>query len=409
MRDMEFDFESTVDRRGSGCYKWDGALPEGVSLTGEQRARMIPLWVADLDFKAAPFIVEALRKRVDHGVFGYTFVPESYYEAVIRWFSSRHGFTVRREWMIYTIGVVPAISAVLKALSEPGGGVIIQTPVYNAFFSCIRNCGLRAVPSPLVRVELGDGRFTYEMDFEDLERRCADPSNRILLLCNPHNPAGRVWTAAELARVGEIARRYGTVVVADEIHCEIVRPGTRYTPYACASGAGLEGAVLLNSPSKSFNTAGLQMANVISPDPSWRARIDRVINDWEICETNPFGYLAHEAAYTPEGERWLDGLGTVIWRNYARLCERLLSLPFPVCELEGTYLAWVDVSALGLPSDEVERELLQHEQVWINAGKMYGDDRFIRVNLACPASQLDEGLDRLVSGLSRLYERRQVG
>ena len=402
---MTYDFETVVDRRGSGCHKWDGELPLGVVLTDEQRARMIPLWVADMDFKAAPFIVEALRERVEHGVFGYTQVMPSYYETVIRWFSSRHGFHLQRDWMLYTIGVVPAVSAVLKALSEPGGGVILQTPAYNAFFSCIRNCGLRTVASPLRRVELPDGRFTYEMDFEDLEKCCADPSNRIFLLCNPHNPAGRVWTAAELARVSEIARRHGTIVVSDEIHCEIVRPGMHYTPYACASGVELEGAVLLNSPSKSFNTAGLQLANVICPDADWRSRIDRVIKDREICETNPFGYLAHEAAYTPEGARWLEELCTVLWRNYAVLCDALQGLPFPVCELEGTYLAWVDVSTLGLAATEVERSLLQEELVWVNAGAMYGDDRFLRVNLACPPVLLAEGASRIAAGLKRLLEK----
>ena len=402
-----YDFEQYVERRGSGCHKWDGALPEGVTLNEEERARMIPLWVADMDFKAPPFIIDALRRRVEHGVFGYTCVPESYYEAVIRWFAARHGFTIRRSSMLYTIGVVPAISAVLKALSEPGGGVIIQTPVYNAFFSCIRNCGLRAVCSPLLRRDLPDGRFTYEMDYADLDRCCADPANRILLLCNPHNPAGRVWTADELKRVSEIARRHGTIVVADEIHCEIVRPGTRYVPYACAATEGLEGTVLLNSPSKSFNTAGLHMANVICDDPDWRKRIDRVINDWEICETNPFGYLAHEAAYTPEGARWLDELNTVIWRNYSLLCTRFReALPdFPVCVLEGTYLPWVDISVLGLPSAQVERSLLQHEQVWINAGEMYGDDRFIRINLACPTALFREGLERVIAGLGRLSKQ----
>ena len=403
---MEFDFETRVDRRGSGCYKWDAKLPGGLVLSEEERARVIPLWVADMDFKAAPFIIEALRKRVEHGVFGYTCIPESYYEAVIRWFAGRHGFPIRREWMLYTIGVVPAVSAVLKALSSPGGGVIIQTPVYNAFFSCIRNCGLRAVSSPLVRRELQDGRFTYEMDFEDLERCCDDPANRILLLCNPHNPAGRVWTKAELERVALIARKHDTIVVTDEIHCEIVRPGTHYTPYACAAPHGLEGAVLLNSPSKSFNTAGLQLANIICPNPAWRISIDRVVNDWEICASNPFGYLAHEAAYTPEGARWLDGLNAVIWHNYDLLRASLKGLPFPVCALEGTYLPWVDVSALGMTSDAVETELLQGEQVWVNAGAMYGDDRFIRVNLACPSSLFEEGASRLAAGLKRLLAKR---
>ena len=379
-----FDFETPVDRRDSGSYKWDADLPEGVVLTPAQRDRVIPLWVADMDFQAAPCIRDALRRRVEHGVFGYTRVPDSYYESVIRWFGQRHGLALQRDWIQYTTGVVPALSAVIKALAAPGEGVIVQTPVYNCFFSSIRNNGCRIMPAPLSRRDLPDGRFTYAMDFDVLEAACADPANRILLLCNPHNPAGRRWTAEELRRAGDIARRYNVIVISDEIHCEIVAPGTAYTPYASLGEAYRRDSVTLGSPSKSFNTAGLN------------------IN--EICDVNPFGPVALEAAYSEEGARWLAALNEVIWKNYEMLYDRFRSaLPeFPVAELEATYLAWIDTSVLPLSSEEIEAELLRGEQVWVNAGSMYGADRFIRINLACPSVRLQKGLDRVVSGLQRL-------
>ena len=399
-----FDFETPVNRRESGSYKWDADLPEGVILTPAQRDRVIPLWVADMDFQAAPCIRDALRRRVEHGVFGYTRVPDSYYESVIRWFGQRHGLALQRDWIQYTTGVVPALSAVIKALAAPGEGVIVQTPVYNCFFSSIRNNGCRIMPAPLSRRDLPDGRFTYAMDFDVLEAACADPANRILLLCNPHNPAGRRWTAEELRRAGDIARRHGVIVVSDEIHCEIVAPGTAYTPYASLGGDYCRDSVTLGSPSKSFNTAGLQIANIICERPEWREKIDKAININEICDVNPFGPVALEAAYSEEGARWLAALNEVVWKNYEILCARFRSaLPeFPVAALEATYLAWIDTSVLPLSSEEIEAELLRGEQVWINAGSMYGADGFIRINLACPSTRLQEGLDRVVTGLQRL-------
>ncbi|MBQ1754183.1 MAG: pyridoxal phosphate-dependent aminotransferase [Bacteroidales bacterium] len=399
-----FDFETPVNRRDSGSYKWDADLPEGVALTPAQRDRVLPLWVADMDFQAAPCIRDALRRRVEHGVFGYTRVPDSYYESVIRWFGQRHGLALQRDWIQYTTGVVPALSAVIKALAAPGEGVIVQTPVYNCFFSSIRNNGCRIMPAPLSRRDLTDGRFTYAMDFDVLEAACADPANRILLLCNPHNPAGRRWTAEELRRAGDIARRHGVIVVSDEIHCEIVAPGTAYTPYASLGGDYCRDSVTLGSPSKSFNTAGLQIANIICERPEWREKIDKAININEICDVNPFGPVALEAAYSEEGARWLAALNEVIWKNYEILCARFCSaLPeFPVAALEATYLAWIDTSVLPLSSEEIEAELLRGEQVWINAGSMYGADGFIRINLACPSARLEEGLDRIVTGLQRL-------
>ncbi len=399
-----FDFETPLDRRHSGSYKWDADLPEGVILTPAQRDRVIPLWVADMDFQAAPCILDALRRRVEHGVFGYTRVPDSYYESVIRWFGQRHGLALQRDWIQYTTGVVPALSAVIKALAAPGEGVIVQTPVYNCFFSSIRNNGCRIVSAPLLRCDLPDGCFTYQMDFDALEKACADPGNRILLLCNPHNPAGRRWTAEELRRAGGIARRHGVIVISDEIHCEIVAPGTAYTPYASLGEAYRRDSVTLCSPSKSFNTAGLQIANIICERPKWREMIDKAININEICDVNPFGPVALEAAYSEEGARWLAALNEVIWKNYEMLRARFRSASpeFPVAELEATYLVWIDTSCLPFSSEEIEAELLRGEQVWVNAGSMYGADGFIRINLACPSARLQEGLDRVVVGLQRL-------
>ena len=385
-----YDFDTIIPRRGSGAIKWDARPPFEADTEG-----VIPLWVADMDFKAAPFIIDALRKRVDHGVFGYVCVPDSYYEAVCRWFSGRHGWKVEKDWIIYTTGVVPALSAAVKALSKPGEKVILQSPVYNCFFSSVRNNGCEILDVPLL---YHDGTYSY--DFDGLERACADPAAKVMLLCNPHNPAGRVWTREELARVGDIARRHGVTVVSDEIHCEIIMPGFTYTPFASVSPENQACCVTLCSPSKSFNTASLQIANIITPDPEWRKLIDKAINVNEICDVNPFGVLALEAEYSPEGAKWLEELNQYIYDNYLLLREKLSD--WTVCKLEGTYLPWVDVSSLGLPTEKIEEELLRNYKVWVNAGAMYGTEGFIRINVACPRAMLAEGLDRVSRGLAAL-------
>lgn len=404
--ESKFDFDYLPERCGSGCYKWDSDLPEGVVLTPEEKADVIPMWVADMDFPVAPCVLEAMRRRLEHGVFGYVKPNESCFRAVIDWFKTRHGIEFKREWIQYTTGVIPATAAALKALAKPGEGVIVQTPVYNHFFSSIRNSGCRQVDSPLVRRDLPDGRFTYEMDYEDLEAKCSDPNNKILLLCNPHNPAGRLWRADELRRAGEIAFRYGVIVVTDEIHCEIVPKGSSYVPFASISEEFLHGSVTLISPSKSFNFAGLKMAFIVSDNPFWREAMDKVINTYEICDVNPFGPVAVEAAYSLDGAEWLEGMNATVLRNYDALCVAFRTeLPeFPVALLEATYLPWVDTSALKMPSEEIEKELLHGEHVWINAGSMYGDDKYIRINVACPPHLFDKGLARLVSGLKRLMK-----
>lgn len=378
------------DRRGSGSYKWD-SIPE---------PDMIPLWVADMDFKTAPCVIEALARRVDHGVFGYTLVDDSYYEALTGWFASRHGYDIDSRMVIYTSGVVPAISAIIKALARPGEGVIVQTPVYNCFFSSIRNNGCRIVESPLLREDLSPSEFTYRIDFDDLERKAADPANTLLLLCNPHNPAGRIWSREELAKAAGICRRHGVRVVSDEIHCELTMPGLAYVPYATVDPSG----VICLSPSKAFNTAGLQIANIVCPDDSVRRAVDRAININEVCYVNPFGVAALKAAYTPEGAAWLDALRGYIAGNY-ELTREVITRELPGCPmaaLEATYLPWIDVSALGIPSEELEEKLKTKAKVWVNCGEMYGRGGFIRLNIACPRQRLREGLERICRFLGSL-------
>lgn len=381
---MKYDFDKTIDRRATNSYKWDSA-PEGV----------LPMWVADMDFRTAPAIIDALQKRVAHGIFGYTRVPDAYYDAVTSWFSRRHGWDIDREWIIYTSGVVPAVSAVIKALTVPGDKVIVQTPVYNCFFSSIRNNGCEIVSNPLRRTT-----DTYEMDFDALERCAADPRAKVMLLCNPHNPAGRVWTPDELTRLGNICLRNGVTVVADEIHCELVYQGFKYTPLASLSDAFLHRSVTCVSPSKAFNIAGLQIANIVAFDNDLRSRIDKAININEVCDVNPFGVAATIAAYN-EGEEWLNQLVDYLHGNYeamAEFCRRELP-EFPITRLEGTYLVWMDCSSLGMPSDALEHALLDDARLWLNAGTMYGaeGEGYMRWNIACPRSVMLDGLNRFLN------------
>ena len=386
---MKYDFDKQISRRGTDSYKWDSAENENV----------LPMWVADMDFPTAPAIVDALKKRIEHGIFGYTRVPESYYKVVTDWFSRRHNWTVNREWIIYTSGVVPAVSAIIKALTVPGDKVLVQTPVYNCFFSSIRNNGCEMVSSPLCYAD-----NTYTIDYEDLECKAADPKVKIMLLCNPHNPAGRVWKREELVRIGAICIRHGVTVVSDEIHCELVFPGHRYTPFASISEDFLRHSVTCLSPSKAFNIAGLQIANIVCADANRRSKIDRAINDNEVCDVNPFGVIATQAAYN-EGEKWLDQLIEYLHANYLYMREFCREhLPeFPVTVLEGTYLVWMDCRKLGLPSEELERQLMEQGDLWLNAGIMYGmeGEGFMRWNIACPRTTLIDGLTRFSNFIHR--------
>ena len=380
---MKYNFDEIIPRRGTNSYKWDSA--------GD--ADILPMWVADMDFRTAPPVVEALRKRVEHGIFGYVRVPDAYYAAVTNWFARRHDWQIEKEWIIYTTGVVPALSAVIKALTIPGDKVMVQTPVYNCFFSSIRNNGCGMIANPLIY-----RNGTYQIDFADLEQKAADPSVKVLLLCNPHNPAGRVWTTQELTRLGDICIRNNVWVIEDEIHCELVFPGQTYFPFASISQEFLMHSVTCTSPSKAFNLAGLQIANIISADTDIRIKIDKAINVNEVCDVNPFGVEALMAAYN-DSEEWLEELKQYLFANYNYLRAYFAEcLPkFPVSMLEGTYLVWVDCSVLNQSSDKIVKTLLEKEKLWVNEGGLYGEagEGFIRINIACPRQQLIEGLNRL--------------
>lgn len=377
---MGSGFDELTDRRGSGSYKWDS----------DSDPEMIPLWVADMDFRTAPAVTKALMKRVETGIFGYVKVPDSYYSALSDWFSERHGWQISRRSVIYTSGVVPAISAIIMALTEPGDGVVVQTPAYNCFFSSVKNNGCRVVENPLLRIETSTG-FSYRMDFASLEEATRPADVKLLLLCNPHNPSGRVWTRDELMRLRDICRKNSVTVISDEIHCELTHPGFDYIPYLTIDTE----AIGCCSPSKAFNTAGLQIANIIATHDETRARIDKAININEVCDVNPFGVIALEASYR-KGADWLESLNAYLYENYLFLREEL-SRRMPslkVCDSEATYLAWIDVSPLGIGADDVERIARERTKVWINSGNMYAGGGYVRINYACPRERLREGLDR---------------
>ena len=443
---MKFDFDKIIDRRNTGCVKWDQApaltVLDDFAVESASHLGIIPLWVADMDFAVAPAIQEAVRQRAAHPVFGYTHVQPDYYDAVISWFSRRHQWNIQREWILYTTGVVPAMSVAIKALTMPGERVLILSPDYNCFFSSIRNNGCEVTECVLrfCRSNNPQADSRFSIDWDDFEARCADEKTTVFLLCNPHNPTGRVWTRDELQRMADICHKHHVRIVSDEIHCELIMPGHTF----CPMGTVDPEAIILNSPSKSFNIAGLQMANIICQDAATRRRLDRAININEVCDVNPFAPEAVKAAYN-DCEDWLDALNLYLWDNYRALCDFVAQhIPqWRVMPLEGTYLVWVDVSAslsaATAPSDSVAGPspaivpsgfaagpsptivpsgfaagpsatvrfdsvetycsyLLDHAQVWLNPGTMYGPqsgEGYVRINIACPRSLLMEALERI--------------
>ena len=389
---MNYNFDKIVTRRGTDCVKWDEA-PEGV----------LPMWVADMDFETAPCVRDAVLRRAQHAVYGYNYIPATFYDAITWWCSHRHGWTPRREWMLYTSGVVPAFSAIIQALVRPSEAVIFFTPAYNCFFSSVRNNGSRAVHFPLTWQPEDE---TYVIDFEALERTLAAERPRLFLFCNPHNPTGRVWTHDELTRVAQLCQRYDVILLSDEIHCEFVNPrlGRPYLPFGpIADEAGCRW-VVANAPNKAFNTAGLMTAYIITPFDDLRQLIDRRININETCDINCFSFIALQAAYSAEGEAWLDALVRYIFDGYETFRRRMKeAMPdLPIAHLEGTYLAWLDVTAFPITSDEIAERLKADNRVWINGGEMYGQQGFMRVNLATQHSRIDEGTRRIIEGLTAL-------
>lgn len=383
----KFDFDAPNDRRGTNSLKWDSeSVPD-----------ILPMWVADMDFKTAPSVTEALRSRAESGIFGYAKTSAAFYESLVKWFERRHSVSYKREWILYTTGVVPALSATIRALSSPGDKVVVQEPVYNCFFSSIRNNGCEISPNPL---RLSGGR--YEIDFEDLEKKLSDPKAKIFLLCSPHNPSGRVWTREELEAAGELCLKHGVFIISDEIHCDLVLGGRKHTPFLSLGERFAANSATCVSPSKTFNLAGLQVADIIAPDESARSKIDRALNVNEVCEISPFAIDAQTAAYSG-GEEWLEALKGYLRGNYEFLSDFLRRrLPeFSAMDLESTYLPWIDCRATGMKSEEISKLLYEKGRVRINPGTLYGKsgEGFIRMNIACPRSSLREGLERIARAL----------
>ncbi len=386
----EYDFDRLVDRRGTASIKWDFSE----RFTGLQD--LLPLWVADMDFMAPAEVIEALSRRVEHGVFGYTLEPESYYQAVIGWMKRRHGWEIRRGWMISCPGVVPSINLALRAYSSPGDRVIIQPPVYYPFREAILNNGRRVAENPL-RLE----ERRYRMDFDQLAE-LIDRRTRMLILCSPHNPVGRVWNGAELAKLVEICARHSLVIVSDEIHHDLVMKGFRHIPTASLSEQAGRTTVTLTAATKTFNLAGLGCSLAVISNPRLRKRFQTAWKGQWTGAANALSMTATEAAYR-YGERWLEQVLAYIRRNYDFLVG-FLGRRVPqarVTPLEGTYLAWVDLRALGLSAETLKERILKAGRVWLDEGPMFGTggEGFQRVNLACPRSTLEEALKRMAAAL----------
>ena len=382
---MAYDFDAVVDRRNTGSLKWDVSEHE------------LPMWVADMDFQTAPAIRSALERRVAHGVFGYSIVPDEWADAYIGWWRERHQFQMERDWLIFCTGVVPAISSVVRKLTTPGENVLIQTPVYNIFFNSIVNNGRNVLESPLA-YENGE----YSIDFERLDQDLADPQTSLMILCNPHNPVGKIWDQDTLARIGALCRKHHVTVLSDEIHCDLTDPGKEYVPFASASEDCRENSVTCIAPTKCFNIAGLQTAAVSVPNPFLRHKVWRGLNTDEVAEGNVFAADAAVAAFR-EGGPWLDELREYIYAN-KRTVKEFLDRELPLIRLvpsEATYLLWLDCGRLTQDAGQLADIIREKTGLYLSEGGQYGKTgrQFLRLNIACPRSRLLDGLARLKAGV----------
>ena len=377
----QFQFDLVPDRRGSGSTKWD---------VGENE---LPMWVADMDFPTCPAVREALEARVAHGVFGYTDVTDEWRAAVCGWFSRRHGLEVDPEWLIFATGVVPILSSVVRKLTTPNENVLLLTPVYNIFYNSIVNNGRRPLEVPLT---YADG--AYGIDFAALEAGLADPQTAMMILCNPHNPVGKLWDRETLAKIGALAARHHVVVVSDEIHCDLTDPGRDYVPFASVSPECRDNCVVCFAPTKTFNLAGIQTAGAMVSNPFLRHKVWRALNTDEVAEPNVFAIPAAVAAYT-KGDAWLDALRAYLYENkqtvYRFAQEHIPGLR--AVRGEATYLVWLDCDAFCTDSEALAGDIRRKTGLYLSNGRQYGrgGERFLRMNVACPRATLLDGLERL--------------
>ena len=381
------DFDRTINRLNTASYKWD--FMEKRFGTSD----LVPFWVADMDFAAPPAVVEAIVERAKHGVYGYTIRPQSYYDAVLGWLERRHGWKIPQEWLTSCPTVMTSLSIVMEMLTEPGDGVILQSPVYNAFHRDIPLNDRKIVENPL-RYE--NGRYT--MDYEDLERKLAGGDAKLMLLCSPHNPVGRVWSPDELRQLGELCLRYEVPVVSDEIHFDLVYPGHKHTIFASLSDEIAQNSITLFAPTKTFNMAGLQMSNAVIPNQKWRQMFNHRLGALSLTLESYFALTAVEAAYT-RSDQWLDELIQYLDDNRRFVIDFIREhLPgIEVVKSEGTYLLWLDCRNLGLNEQEIKSWMYQHAKVALLEGSMFGPvgEGFLRLNFACPRDLLKTGLERM--------------
>lgn len=382
---MTYDFDRITDRRNTDSLKWDVAANE------------LPMWVADMDFETAPAIKEAIEARAAHGIYGYTILPDAWYDAYIGWWQNRHGFTMERDWLIFCTGVVPAISSIVRKLTTPAEKVLVMTPVYNIFFNSIRNNGREILECPLHF----DGQ-SYSVDLAELEQKLADPQTTLMLLCNPHNPIGKIWDRETLAAIGTLCRRHHVTVVADEIHCDLTTPGCDYVPFASVSEDCRTNSITCLAPTKAFNIAGLQTAAVSVPDPTLRHKVWRGLNTDEVAEPNAFAVTAAIAAFT-KGAPWLSELRAYIAEN-RKVTTAFVEKEIPQIHVVGgdaTYLLWLCCNSLRTDSETLAAFIRRETGLYLSAGGAYGGDgdTFLRMNIACPRSTLEDGLERLKKGI----------
>ena len=386
-----YDFDKEINRRNTGSLKWD--VPEGE----------LPMWVADMDFETAPAVKQALEKRAAHGVFGYSILPDAWYEAYRNWWSSRHGLQIEKEWLVFCTGVIPALSTAVRKLTTPGEKILIQTPVYNIFFNSIINNGRFVAESPLAY----DGD-KYTIDWEDLEQNLSDPQVSMMILCNPHNPVGNIWDRKTLERIGELCRKYHVIVFSDEIHCDLTAPGKEYVPFAGVSEICRSISVTAIAPTKAFNIAGLQTAAVMVPDELLRHRMWRALNTDEVAEPNAFAVDATVAAFG-EGGEWLDALREYLQENKKTVKEYIQKeIPqIKVGSLDVTYLLWLDCSKITDNTDGLNVYLRKKAGVYLSEGNIFGGNGagFLRFNTATTRKNILEGLKRLKSGIEGYLSR----
>ena len=378
---MQYNFDNPPSRRGSLCYKWDCKPGE------------LPMWIADMDFEAAPEIRAALQKRLDHGIFGYDDMGDAWYEAYIAWWRDRHGLTMEKDHLIFSAGVVASVSSLVRKLTTANENVLIQTPVYNIFFNSILNNGARVLESPLRY----DGE-NWSIDFDDLEQKLADPQTSLMILCNPHNPVGRIWSREELAQIGALCQKHHVTVISDEIHCDLTAPGLGYLPFAAVDETCKSISITCIAPTKAFNLAGMHSSAVYAADPVLRHKAWRALNTDEVAEPNSFAAPAAIAAFTRGGD-WLDQARAYIWEN-KRLVKDFADRELPgvkVCISDATYLLWVDVSARTDRVQTFTDRLRAGTGLWVTPGTAYGKtgEGFFRMNLACPRSFVEDALGRL--------------